>query len=190
MPFARTAQSLDTQPRKDNTKIFLLGAINENSHGHKLRLERVVQIIEQRQQPVVVMKQFDRENQTFLDLALPRFQDVDCVVSKAATPGWEWRFYKPFVQLVLNKKVAQVAAKLSYIDVRNVMTDGFSAVMIETYKLKQISLQLLSAQNKAIKEGHCNMLSAKALVHMDQGQIARDVWMASFVNGVSNKTAC
>jgi uncharacterized iron-regulated protein len=192
LTFALTAQSLETRPPKVVAKIFLMGEIHDNSHGHRLRLEHVMQLIEQGHRPVVAMEQFDRENQATLDLALTSCRDVDCVLDKAATPGWEWRFYKPFVQLALDKKVTLIAANLSNVDVRKAMTDGFSAVFsaqaIDTYKLNQIAPQLLNAQIKAIQEGHCNMLPVQAIAPMVRGQIARDVWMASVVNGVQNQT--
>lgn len=100
-------------------------------------------------------------------------------------------FYKPFVQLALDKKITLLAANLSNADVRKVMTNGFKAVFspqtINEYQLNQIQPQLLKAQNKAIQEGHCNMLPVQAIGPMVQGQIARDVWMASVVNSFQNQ---
>lgn len=187
---AVSAQSLDLQTAQNSAKIFFLGEIHDNEHGHQRRLERVQQLIEQGPPPVVAMEQFDRENQAVLDAALSQCPDVDCVLGKAATKGWEWRFYRPYVQWALDKKIKLVAANLSNADVRKVMTHGFTAVLgqqlVDTYQLQQIPGQLLSAQNKAIQEGHCNMLPAQAIGPMVQGQIARDVWMAHVVNGVSN----
>lgn len=188
--FAAASQSPDAKTPQDSTKIFFLGEVHDNEHGHQRRLERVKQLIEQGPQPVVAMEQFDRENQAVLDAALSQCPDVDCVVAKAGATGWAWRFYRPYVQWALDKKIKLVAANLSNADVRKVMTHGFAAVlgpqMVDTYKLKQIPGQLLSAQNKAIQEGHCNMLPTQAIGPMVQGQIARDVWMAHVVNGVSN----
>ncbi len=188
--FATAPQSPDVKTLLGSKTIFFLGEIHDNEHGHQRRLEQVRQLIEQGPQPVVAMEQFDRENQAVLDAALSQCPDVDCVLAKAATTGWEWRFYKPYVQWALDKKIKLVAANLSNVDVRKVMTHGFDAVlgaqMVDAYQLKQIPGQLLSAQNKAIKEGHCNMLPAQAIGPMVQGQIARDVWMAHVVNGVSN----
>ena len=87
------------------------------------------------------MEQFDRENQQALDLALTSCQDIDCVLGKVATPGWDWLFYKPYVQLALDKKITLVAANLSNTDVRKVMTQGFSSVYsrleIAEYKLER-----------------------------------------------------
>jgi uncharacterized iron-regulated protein len=168
-----------------------MGEIHDNSYGHTLRLNHVMGLISQGHRPIVAMEQFDRENQAVLDKALIHCKNADCVLAEAGTAGWEWRFYKPFVQLALDKKITLLAANLSYADVRKVMTDGFNAVFsqqtINTYKLYQISPQLLNHQNKAIQEGHCNMLPSQAIGPMVQGQIARDVWMASVVNSVLNQ---
>jgi uncharacterized iron-regulated protein len=189
--FTSAAQSLDSPTRLEGIKILLMGEVHDNPHGHNLRLAYVNRLIEQGHRPVVAMEQFDRENQAVLDLALTRCKNVDCVLAQAATQGWEWRFYTPFVQLALDKKVTLLAANLSNGDVRKVMTGGFYAVFtpqaIDNYKLNQISPQLLSAQNTAIQGGHCNILPAQAIAPMVQGQIARDVWMASVVNGVENQ---
>lgn len=186
-----TAQSLDKPPLTKPTSIFLMGEIHDNSHGHTLRLNHVMGLISQGLKPVVAMEQFDRENQTVLDMALTRCKDPDCVLAEVGTAGWEWRFYKPFLQLALDKKITLITANLSNADVRKVMTNGFAAVFspqtINTYKLHQINPQLLSAQNKAIQEGHCNMLPLQAIGPMVQGQIARDVWMASVLNSVQNR---
>ena len=88
------------------------------------------------------------------------------------------------------QKIKLGAANLSNVDVRKVMTHGFAAVLsprrVDTYQLNQISGQRLAVQKKAIQEGHCNMLPAQAISPMVRGQIARDVWMAHVVNGVSN----
>lgn len=180
----------DLKSPQDRTRIFFLGEIHDNEHGHQRRLERVKQLIDKGPVPVVAMEQFDRENQAVLDAALSQCPDVDCVLAKAGTTAWEWRFYKPYVQWALDKKIKLVAANMSNVDVRKVMTNGFESVLgsqlVDTYQLKKIPAQLLSAQNKAIQEGHCNMLPAQAIGPMVQGQIARDVWMAHVVNGVSN----
>jgi len=190
-PFAQ-AQSLGNQKSHESSRIFLLGEIHDNANAHNLRFELVMQLIAQRQKPVVAMEQFDREIQPALDLALTDCQDADCVLNKVGSPGWEWRFYKPLVQLALDQKITLLAANLSNKDVRKVMTGGFSAVYspqtIAEYKLNQPGAKLLSLQRKSIQEGHCNMLPAQAIDPMVQGQIARDVWMASVVKGVENQT--
>ena len=191
LSFASQAQSPDSQLQRNGAKIYLLGEVHDNPNGHTLRLELVMQLISQKQKPVVAMEQFDRENQQALDLALTSCQDVDCVLAKVATPGWDWLFYKPYVQLALDKKITLVAANLSNTDVRKVMTQGFSSVYspleIAEYKLAQLPMHLLNDQRKSIQEGHCNMLPIQAIDPMVRGQIARDVWMAKVVNNVKNQ---
>jgi len=191
LPLALQAQSLGSQLQRNDDRIYLLGEVHDNPHGHNLRLELVMQLISQKQKPVIAMEQFDRENQQALDLALTSCQDVDCVLGKVATPGWDWLFYKPYVQLALDKKITLVAANLSNTDVRKVMTQGFSSVYspleIVEYKLAQLPMHLLNDQRKSIQEGHCNMLPMQAIDPMVRGQIARDVWMANVVNNVKNQ---
>jgi len=191
LPLALQAQSLGSQLQRNDDRIYLLGEVHDNPHGHNLRLELVMQLMGKNQKPVVAMEQFDRENQQALDLALTSCQDVDCVLAKVATPGWNWLFYKPYVQLALDKKITLVAANLSNTDVRKVMTQGFSSVYspleIAEYKLAQLPMHLLNDQRKSIQEGHCNMLPIQAIDPMVRGQIARDVWMANVVNNVKNQ---
>jgi uncharacterized iron-regulated protein len=190
LAFAATAQGQDKLPLKA-LPVFLMGEVHDNPHVHALRLQHVMDWVRQGHKPVVAMEQFDRENQAVLDRALARCKTPDCVLAEAATPGWAWRFYKPFVQLALDQKITLLAANLSNADVRKVMKNGFKAVFsaqaMDTYKLHQIDPKLLASQYKAIQEGHCNMLPDPALGPMVQGQIARDVWMASVVNGVPNR---
>ena len=190
--FASPAQSLESVPPQKNSRIFLLGEIHDNPNGHSARLAFVRQLVAQQQKPVVAMEQFDRETQPELDLALARCQDVDCVLKKVGSPDWDWDFYKPYVQMALDHKITLVAANLSNADLRQVMNKGFAAVyspqVIAEYKLNSLPMQLLSLQRKAIQEGHCNLLPAQAIDPMVQGQIARDVWMASVVMGGQNPT--
>lgn len=192
LTFASQAQTPNSQLHQNDERIYLLGEVHDNPNSHKLRLELVMRLISQKQKPVIAMEQFDRENQQALDLALTSCQNVDCVLAKVATPGWDWLFYKPYVQLALDKKVTLVAANLSNTDVRKVMAQGFSVVYspldIAEYKLDLVPTNLLNDQRKSIEEGHCNMLPIQAIGPMVLGQIARDVWMASVVNNVKNQT--
>jgi len=185
-------QSSHAEAQDDKPRILLLGEIHDNPFGHKLRLNHVRDLINQGNKLVLVMEQFDRENQLQLDAALSRCNHVDCVLARVATPGWNWRFYKAFIQLALDKKVTIIAANLSDKDVLKVMTNGFTAIfpkeLIFEYKLNQIPLTVLNAQKNAIDEGHCKALPVSSLEPMARGQIARDVWMAHVINGLQNQT--
>jgi uncharacterized iron-regulated protein len=45
-------------------KILLLGEVHDNPDGHQQRYEFLLRLIESGRRPVLVMEQFDRENQS------------------------------------------------------------------------------------------------------------------------------
>lgn len=186
------AQSQDKPSNTEKARIYLLGEIHDNPNGHSLRLDFINQLISDRQDVMIAMEQFDRENQPALELALKSCKDAACVRAGVGTPGWEWGFYEPLVQLALDKKVTLIAANVSNADVRKVITNGFSAIyspdIIAAYKLNQIPGSIFNAQSQSIQEGHCNMLPPQAIGPMVKGQIARDIWMASIINSLQNQT--
>jgi len=181
-----------SQNQPQYARIFLLGEIHDNPNAHSLRLDFVNKLISENEKPIVAMEQFDRETQQTLDVALSTCKDVSCVLKTSSTPGWNWRFYEPYVQLALDKKITLIAANLSNSDVRKVINNGFSAVYspvyIADYELNQIPSLIVRAQEKSIQDGHCNMLPAQAIGPMAQGQIARDVWMANIINSFQDQT--
>ncbi len=185
------AQILDHPKNHRAPRIFLMGEIHDNPHAHSLRLQHVMRLISDGHRPVVAMEQFDRDQQDVLDLALLRCQDVDCVLAAAGGPGWTWAFYKPLLQLALDKKITLMAANVSSTEVRKVMREGWGAVFksewVTAYTLHHIPQPLLDAQRQAIQEGHCNLLPPQAIGPMVKGQIARDVWMAHLINNTPNR---
>lgn len=182
---SNSAQGANEQKSSENVKIYLLGEVHDNPQSHQLRMDFVRQLIDQGRRPVLVMEQFDRENQLKLEKALQDCRDPDCVVSSAGTKGWQWEFYKPFIQLALENSLVIIAGNLSNQDVRKVAFEGFLSVFDETfiqrYQLNQLPTQLINIQTVAIKDGHCGMLPEAALGPMTRSQIARDVWMAKVI---------
>ena len=45
LPLALQAQSLGSQLQRNDDRIYLLGEVHDNPHGHNLRLELVMQLI-------------------------------------------------------------------------------------------------------------------------------------------------
>lgn len=181
------APSANAQP----AQIYLLGEIHDNPESHASRLTFIKQLLRKDQRPIIAMEQFDREKQAALDQALTTCADTDCVIRAAGGAGWEWDFYKPFIQLALEKKVTLVAANLSNNDLRKIAREGFAAVydpaFITQFKLDQLPPSLLATQYIAIEEGHCGMLPAQAIGPMARGQIARDVWMAHVIRQATSE---
>ncbi|MCU0764942.1 MAG: ChaN family lipoprotein, partial [Burkholderiaceae bacterium] len=99
--------------------------------------------------------------------------------------GWDWRLYRPFVELALEYELPIVAANLSRADAMRVAAQGFAAAFDEATRrrvaLDALPPALLAAHEKAVDDGHCNRLPAEALPSMARAQIARDLALAEAI---------
>src|SRR6478672_13536816 len=116
----------------------LLGEVHDNAQQHQLRLVALQRAFASGWRPAVAMEQFDREHQADIDRArLERPGDAQHLIDVAAPPasrvggGWNWAFYRPFVELVLRYDVPLIAANLSNADTSRIVRGGYSAVFSE-----------------------------------------------------------
>lgn len=183
-------------------RLVLLGEVHDNPHHHRLRhaalqaalagdADASAERSTGRYRPALLMEQFDRERQPDIDRARrERPRDAEYLIAQAAPApsspggaGWNWVFYKPFVQLALDYDLPLIAANASRADLFKVSKDGFGA-LFNPQELQRLrfdapvppALQL--AQENAIATGHCNALPPQALGPMARAQIARDGYMA------------
>jgi len=169
-----------------NPQVLLLGEVHDNSQGHKLRYELLRQRVEAGWQPVIVMEQFDRENQDLLAKAQKGCADAQCVIQVAGGARWDWQLYYPVIQLALDHKLQLVAGNLSRADASRVVRDGikssFDPQSIKEYRLDQpLPAALRAAQQQEIVAGHCNMLPDMMVGGMVDAQVSRDIWMAKII---------
>jgi len=169
-----------------NPQVLLLGEVHDNKEGHRLRLEDLRQRVQAGWRPVIAMEQFDRDKQDLLDDAQKGCLDASCLIRVMNTPRWDWQLYHPLIQLALSNKLPLLAVNLSRSDASKVARDGvassFDAATVAAYKLKDpLPADLRRGQEKAIKEGHCNMVSDLMLPGMVNAQVARDIWMAKLI---------
>jgi uncharacterized iron-regulated protein len=169
-----------------NPQVLLLGEVHDNAQGHKLRYELLRQRVEAGWSPVIVMEQFDRENQDLLDKAQKRCADAQCVIQVAGGARWEWQLYYPVIQLALTYHLPLVAGNLSRADASRVVRDGvkssFDPQSVKDYKLDQpLPESVRAAQQQEIVVGHCNMLPEMMIGGMVNAQVARDIWMAKIL---------
>lgn len=169
-----------------NPQVLLLGEVHDNAQGHKLRFEELKRRVDAGWRPVIAMEQFDRDSQQRLDSAQKGCLDAGCLIKVMNGPRWDWQLYYPVIQLALDNKLPLIAANLSRNDASRVVRDGvastFDAATVSAYKLdKSLPIDLRKAQEREIKEGHCDMLPDMMVPGMVDAQVARDIWMAKLI---------
>lgn len=169
-----------------NPQVLLLGEVHDNPEGHKLRYEALRKRVEAGWRPAIAMEQFDREDQPLLNRAQRDCRDAQCVILVMAGPRWDWQQYRPIIDLALNYQLPLIAANLSRPDASRVVRDGvassFDAKTVAEYRLHQaLPADIVKAQEKEVREGHCNMLPDMMIGGMVNAQVARDIWMAKLV---------
>jgi uncharacterized iron-regulated protein len=171
--------------------VVLLGEVHDNAAQHAVRVAALRLLIESGARPAIAFEQFDRERQADIDRARrdepPAGKTLAEHVIEQARParGWDWRLYRPFVELALEYELPIVAANLSRADAVRVATQGFGAVFDEAtrsrFALDALPPALLAAHEKAVDDGHCNRMPAEALPAMARAQIARDLVLAEAI---------
>lgn len=184
----------DWEHRLRGDAIVLLGEHHQNAAHHQQRLEVLRRAFAAGWRPAIAMEQFDREWQADVDRARrqqPRNAQhvIDIAAPSAGVRGgnWDWRFYRPFIELAMEYGVPLIAANLSSADTSNVVRGGYAAVF-DADAMTVLGLNVAiapdwqSAQQREIDDGHCNALPPAALPGMARGQLARDAVMAAILS--------
>jgi len=168
-------------------RVVLLGEVHDNAVQHALRAESLRQLLVTGVRPALAFEQFDRERQRDIDRARrERPADADYLIAQAKSePGWDWRFYRPYVALALEYNLPIVAANLSRDGAMRAATGGFRAVLDEAtigaLRLDTLPADLRRKQERAIAAGHCDLLHPDVLAPHARAQIARDVVIAQSI---------
>ena len=179
-----STQSNRWQPRLHGDAIVLLGEVHDNAALHRLRLDALRKAFAAGWRPAIVMEQFDRERQVDIDRARSeRPNDAQHVIDAAGGGGWEWRFYRPFVELALRYDVPLIAANLSNADTTKIVRSGtaaaFDGAAIVALGLdREVAADWQRGQEHEIDLGHCGALPASLWPRMARAQFARDAVMA------------
>ena len=188
------APRYDWEDRLRGNAVVLLGEVHDNAEQHQLRLEVLRRAFAAGWRPAIAMEQFDRERQADIERARrERPGDARHVIALAAAPintpgrGWNWDYYRPFVELALEYDVPLLAANLSNADTGKVARTGYSAVFTAE-NLAVLGLNaiippaLQAAQEREIDAGHCHALPQSAWPAMARAQYARDAVMAAVLH--------
>ncbi len=173
--------------------LVLLGEVHDNAQQHQLRLATLQGAFASGWRPAIAMEQFDREHQADIDRArLERPGDAQHLIDVAgplgtrAGGGWNWAFYRPFVELALRYDVPLIAANLSNADTTRIVRGGYSAVFSEPQIAvlglnMPVAPEVQLAQEREIDIGHCHALSPSMWPRMARAQFARDAIMADLL---------
>ncbi len=158
--------------------IVLLGEVHDNAAQHALRLAAFRQWLASGARPALLMEQFDRDRQADIDRlrAQQPPPSADAVID-AATPGrsgWNWTFYRPFVELALQHGLPIVAANVGRQEARSIIRDGLAAQGFDAAVPADISAPITAT----VLDSHCGLLQAPMAARMALAQVARDQFMA------------
>jgi uncharacterized iron-regulated protein len=163
--------------------VVLLGEVHDNVEQHAVRAQALALLLKAGQRPALAFEQFDRQLQPDIDRvrAQAAADTVDRLIV-LADPRWNWRLYRPFLELAVRYQLPIVAANLSRADATRVSKDGFGAVFDPSEQhelgLDALPAELLLAQQQAVDEGHCHRMPAQMLPALARAQIARDATLA------------
>lgn len=181
---SHTAPTAAGKPSAQQNDVLLLGEVHDNATGHAQRAGHLRDRIDAGWRPAIAMEQFDTDQQSALDTAMDECANADCVVAKVAPEksSWNWDYYTPLIELAIRHDLPLLAANLSRGDASKIVKEGFSAALppdlVARYRLDQLPVEVLGAQETEVRDGHCGMLPEAMLAPMAKAQIARDVVMA------------
>ena len=169
-----------------NPQVLLLGEVHDNADGHKARFEQLRKRVEAGWRPAIAMEQFDREHQALLTKSQKDCRDPECLFLVMGGARWDWKLYRPIIDLAMRYELPLIAANLSRADASKVVRDGvassFDAATVAAYRLNDaLPADIVAIQRKEVIDGHCNMLPDMMVPGMVNAQIARDIWMAKLV---------
>jgi uncharacterized iron-regulated protein len=155
----------------------LLGEIHDNAIHHRLQWV----VLDELAPRPLVMEQFDVEVQPALDAAIAARGGAASVLEAGKMARtWNWAFYKPLVEITLDRNQPVVAGNLSRTDARAVASKGFEALpdaaALAIDKVWDDERERSLVQQ--LVESHCGKLPPEAAPGIVRAQRARDAVMA------------
>ena len=161
-------------------RIVLLGEVHDNAGQHALRLAAFRALLESGARPALLLEQIDRDRQGDLDRARAARAPPSAsalVDAVGGLPGWERRFYEPFIALALAHELPIVAANVGRADARRVMSEGLAATGFDA----RVPADVNAAHVQDIVDAHCGQVDRASAERMAAAQAARDQEMARLV---------
>ena len=164
----------------------LLGEVHDNPDHHAIQAELLNAIGAGGVKPVVAFEQFDGE----YDAALQRRQlagkiSADDVAEavKFNRQGWEWKFYRPLVEIAIRYAMPIRAANLSRGAAGQIAKQGLAALAPGRVTALQLETTWSTEKEQVLRdiiiEGHCHALPGTMVPAMVAAQRARDATLAA-----------
>ena len=165
--------------------IVLLGETHDNAGHHALQRRLLAALSAMAPPPVLVMEQYDIEQQERLDAirVSAASSDIKLAAYKALmNEGWEWSGYQPLLSLAVEHGLPVLAANISRATLREVMRGGQQALGAGEPQRLGLNTgwrkEQQAALAKDIKDAHCDALPPAAVGALTLAQRARDAVMA------------
>lgn len=181
---ARLAAAMAREP------VVLSGEVHDNAAQHAMRAQALRLLLQGGARPAIAFEQFDADRQAALNAARTTAQGsvavrAERIIRAAGAKGWNWNFYRPYVELALQYHLPIVAADLSGAQAMKVAMHGVSSVFAPgraaALGLRNIPPRLLRAQEHEIAIGHCGLAPKDMLAAIATAQIARDAVLAESI---------
>lgn len=165
--------------------VLLLGELHDQPLHHRQRLEWIAALSERR--PVaIVMEQLDARMQPALDAELAVESELTETIGARARrvaqaagfdfKGWTWTFYRPVIELALQRGLPIHAGNLSREEAMQIVR-GQSQRFAERPPAGWTDA-VQAELNQSIADGHCGLLPRAMIAPMALAQRARDAQIA------------
>lgn len=178
-----------------DSEYVLLGEVHINAEHHRLQLEVLEQLAEQGRPPVV-FEMLDSDQQHSIDAArAERPDDADYIaeVTRFGERGWQWPYYRPLVELALERDLPLLAGNPPAEQVRDVARGGVEALpdgQASTLGLDRPLPEVAHADlTERIVQGHCGHLTPEVAERLVPAQRIKDASMAEVLRAAEGRPA-
>jgi uncharacterized iron-regulated protein len=181
--------------RAGKPALVLLGEVHDHEAHHAARAAWFREHLAGGARPALALEMFDRERQAAIDAVLvqalgpardrplldpaARAAAVEALIDAGAPGrrGWDWRFYRPFLDAALAHALPVIAANVSREDTRRVMREGLQAGGF----VAEVPPDIARVHAERMLASHCGLIDEPTAAHMAKAQAARDQFMARVV---------
>lgn len=170
--------------RMASADVVLLGELHDQPGHHRVRAQWLEALAERRS-ITIVMEQLDQRRQPQLDAERARLVESETLSARARRvaqaagfdfEGWNWAFYRPVVELAIDRAIPLRAGNLSREEAMAIARGQAHRLSVKVPSgWGPLQESLLRA---SITEGHCGLLPDSMIVPMVSAQRARDAQIA------------